>query len=568
MLGRAAPAYLIVFIGLCLPGLAEAQQQPPIPSTIAPGSVEREINGPREPMPVPAEQPLTLQLERQAPPENATTLTFTLHSIRVDGASALSSDALIAPYTDLVGKTVTVQQVYQIATDMTVRYRKAGYVLSSVIVPPQTIADGSVTLLATEGFLSAVSIEGDTGHRSDLLDTMRRKVLSERPLRNATLERFLLLLNDLPGTTAQGVLKPSTTVPGGAELVVRLHSSPLSGSLSASNRGSSLQGPVQAQAALSANNLFGTFDNTSLEYLQAGSARELRFYSLSHRERLTASGLDVSAYGSHSKSDTALGAEFQSNNLQTDNTQARLELSYPLLRTRASNLYLHAAFTYSDGETDSLTGLLNHDILAAFRLGLNFDISDTIGGVNLFDVEVSRGFNIFGASSYGEPLASRPGGRPDFSKATVNVARLQALGGPFSLLFAINGQAAFSKVLIAEEFAYGGEYFGRAYDASELVGDSGVAAKLELRYSLEFANGFGVTLYGFGEDGKVWRRITTDINTPEEDSAVSVGGGMRFSVTRFLSGYVEVAKPTNHIIAAAGDQRTRVFGGLQFNFSL
>ena len=122
-------------------------------------------------------------------------------------------------------------------------------------------------------------------------------------------------------------------------------------------------------------------------------------------------------------------------------------------------------------------------------------------------------------------------------------------------------------MLINEEFAYGGEYFGRAYDASELVGDSGVAAKAELRYTLELPRGFGLTFYGFGEDGFVWRRITTDITTPDQDHAVSVGGGMRYSLTHFLSGYVEYAKPIHHVIQVYGDERSRVFAGLQFNFS-
>jgi hypothetical protein len=31
---------------------------------------------------------------------------------------------------------------------------------------------------------------------------------------------------------------------------------------------------------------------------------------------------------------------------------------------------------------------------------------------------------------------------------------------------------------------------------------------------------------------------------------------------------VEVAKPTNHIVAAEGNESTRVFGGLQFSFAL
>lgn len=565
MMGRAA--WMLFIVGLTAASLSRAQQAPAIPSTVIPGSIEREQNRPREPQAVEPGQPLTLKLEQPAAPANAAQLTLTLQSLEVANAKAISSSELIAPYRDWVGKTITVQKLYQIAAEMTVRYRKADLVLSSVIVPQQNIEGGRVRLQAVEGYIAKVSIEGDAGRRPGLLKSMQNVVLSDRPLHSATLERFLLLLNDLPGVTAQGILQSSARTPGASDLVVRLRETEVSGSVAVNNRGSALQGPVQIQTGLNLNSLFGTFDNTSLQYLQAGRGDELRYYYLSHSERLTASGLEVTGNASHSSSDTALGAQLAANNLQTDNTMGRLEASMPLHRGRAGNLYAHVALTYSDSKTDALSTLLNHDIIAAFRAGLNFDVRDSAAGVNILDVEFSKGFNAMGASRYGDPLASRPGGRPDFSKVTANLARLQSLGGPFSLLLAVNGQYGFDKMLVNEEFAYGGEYFGRAYDASELVGDSGVAFKAELRYTLELPRGFGLTLYGFGEDGFVWRRITTDIATPAEDHAVSLGGGVRYSLTHWLSGYVEYAKPIHHVIQVYGDERSRVFAGLQFNFA-
>jgi hemolysin activation/secretion protein len=565
MNGRVAWALIIV--GLTVASLSRAQQPPPIPSTVAPGSIEREQNHPREPQAVEPGQPLTLKLEQSAPPANASQLTFTLQSLEVVNSKAFSSGDLVASYRNLVGQTISVQKLYEIAAEMTVRYRKADFVLSTVIVPQQTIDGGHAQLQAVEGYVAKISIEGDTRRRPGLLQSMQKPVLNDHPLRSATLERFLLLLNDLPGITAQGILQPSAATPGASDLLVRMQQMTVSGTVAVNNRGSALQGPVQFQTGLSSNSQFGSFDDTSLQYLQAGRGSELRYYSLSHSERLTATGLEVTGNASHSRSDTALGEALASNNLQTDNTVGRLEASMPLRRSRVSNLYVHAALTYSDSETDAIGARLNHDIISAFRVGASVDLRDAAAGVNVVDMEFSKGFNAMGASRYGDPLASRPGGRPDFSKLTANLARLQSLGVPFSLLLAVNGQYAFDKVLINEEFAYGGEYFGRAYDASELVGDSGVAVKAELRYTLELPRGFTFTFYGFGEDGFVWRRITTDITAPDVDHAVSVGGGARYSLTHWLSGYVEYAKPVHHVVQVYGDERSRVFAGLQFNFS-
>jgi hypothetical protein len=47
---------------------------------------------------------------------------------------------------------------------------------------------------------------------------------------------------------------------------------------------------------------------------------------------------------------------------------------------------------------------------------------------------------------------------------------------------------------------------------------------------------------------------------------LSAGGGLRLTFGRHVSGYVEVAQPINHIVAAEGNQDTRIFGGLKVIF--
>src|ERR1700722_10548653 len=97
--------------------------------------------------------------------------------------------------------------VYQVGSERSARYGDAVYILSSVVVPQQRISGGRVTLQAVEGYVSNVRIEGDTGRRGGLLEKMRQGVIQDRPLRNSTLERFMLLLNDLTGMSAQAVLQ-------------------------------------------------------------------------------------------------------------------------------------------------------------------------------------------------------------------------------------------------------------------------------------------------------------------------------------------------------------------------
>jgi hemolysin activation/secretion protein len=545
-----------------LPLVGLAQQRPSLPSTVQPGAIERERQAARLPIVAPPPPAPIAPLPEQQAPADAAELTFVLRTLEVEGATAIGEAQLTAPYTSRVGTTITVQNVYSIANAMTVRYRNAGYILSQVIVPPQTITDGHVRLQVVEGYVAQVRFQGYQA-RTAMLEHMAARVTAERPLRNTTLERFGLLLNDLPGVTTQTVLKPAD-IPGAADLVVTMRLAEVGGSLGGSNRGSRLEGPYRYQAALDGDSLLGLYESTSVQVVAASPATELRLYSGSHTERLTAGGLDLTVSGSRSEANPALAGELAQLNLATDTTQIAAALSYPLIRTRARNLSVHGSITYNDSVSASSGLALTEDRISALRAGLTADYLDAWGGVSTAQLEIARGLHIFGASSSGDPLASRPGADPTFTKATLYLARLQGLGGGFSVLLALNGQYGFERLLVPEEFAYGGETFGRAYDPSELVGDSGAAGKLELRYTVERFGRFGATFYAFGEDGWVWQRPYGD-SAPYTTSARSAGGGLRLTVSRWLTGYVELAKPVNHIVAALGNQDVRIFGGLQIS---
>lgn len=560
----------IALLAACVvPVCGTAQTVPPLPSTAQPGAIEREHA--RQPEPRAPEQlgrPVEAPAPLQPPPPGAESKTFSLASIEISGNTVIPTASLLAPYSSLRGTTLSVARIYSIAAELTAAYRNRGFILSSVVVPPQDLQDGRVKLVAVEGYLAAVKFTGTT-HRPGMLESVRRALLGEKPLRAKTLERQLLLLNDLPGLVAQGFLAPAASQSGAAELTIRLEQRHLAVGAAGSNRGSRLQGPYQYGANIGLQSVLGLDEVTGLDYLQASDASELRYYAASHKERLTASGLDLDMFASRSDSTPDLGTQLTQLNLATDTRLARLGLSYPLIRTRAVNFSIHGALSYEDARSDIPGFTLSRDRISAVRLGVTLDHVDEAAGVNRGELEFSRGLDIFGASQFGDPLASRLGGRPEFSKLTTYLARLQSLGHSFSALLAFTGQYAMNRPLAPEEFSFGGEYFGRAYDPSELVGASGVAGKLEIRYTLDQPNGLSLTPYAFAEQGYVWQRLdASEVGLPRTDHATSVGGGLRMGISRWVTGYVEVAKPTNHVVAAEGNQKARVFGGLATSLSV
>jgi hemolysin activation/secretion protein len=95
-------------------------------------------------------------------------------------------------------------------------------------LPAQDIANGTVKLDIQEGRLGMVSMEPAKNVRLDE-DVVRRFIDGLVPgavIREAEIERSLLLLTDLPGITVRSVLRAGAQ-PGTADLVVRVSESAL-----------------------------------------------------------------------------------------------------------------------------------------------------------------------------------------------------------------------------------------------------------------------------------------------------------------------------------------------------
>jgi len=544
-----------------------AVAQVAVPSTAQPGSVERQLAFPPEPQPLPG-RTAPAPIGTAAPiPAGAADIRFKLTDVDVKGARSLSSADWRAVYASYIGKEVTLAQVYGFANAITAIYRSHGYLLCVVVVPAQSVDNGQVTLRAVEGYLSNVEFRGYEGIRKGLFEGLRERLMGDRPLRTATLERVLLLLNDLSGIRAQSILRPAASEEGAADLVITLERHWVAASLGGNNRGAVVQGPTQYNAGLTINSPFGTLDSTAFQYVAAAPSSRLELYQFSHTERLTSNGLDLSLSGIHSESSPNLGIDYSAFNFATNTTQAQATLSYPFLRTRTDTVQGHLSLTYEDDSSKVLGTFISQDHISAVRGGLRWDLLDGFDGVNLVDLTVARGVHFLGSSQPDNILASRADGQPDFTKGNLYLARLQSLGGPFSLLVAGEGQYSFNRLLEAEEFAFGGEPFGRAYDPSEIVGDSGIAGKAELRWTYESHYGFATTLYGFGDRGGVWRRnLPFEAGIPESEFASSAGGGLRFSIGSWVTGYVEYAVPLDHVVAALGDMSSRVFAGGEILF--
>lgn len=557
-------------VGIMLAGIGSTFGQG-LPGPVAPGRIEQQF----QPLPQPqATQPSVLPEvpEGAAAPAGAENVHFVLRGITLDGVTVYPADAFTALYGDWLGKDITLAQIFTLATEITARYRNDGYILSQALVPAQKIADGTVRLRVVEGFIDRVIVDGaDYGKSKSLIDGYGRKITLSRPLRAADLERYLLLMNDLPGVTARGFLQTSPGTPGAADLSVVLEEKRVGGYAGFDDRGSHFVGPYLGQAGGNLNNLFGRYDRTDLRVIAAAQLRELQYVEIDHSEQLDTEGtqLRVTAYRSHSKP----GGTLNSQNLDELNYAGTIAVSHPFIRSRSQNFSVRGSFDVINTDVEQNGAAFNSDHLRVIRAGGSYDFADTLAwrpAINFAAVEFSHGLDIFGSSQPGSILLSRPQATPDFTKVTIDASRQQPLTDKLGLLLAATGQYAANSLLSYEQFGFGGARFGRGYDPSQLLGDSGIAGKIELQYT----ESPGLTwletcqLYTFYDAGRVFDRGAGESGQSPRRSATSTGVGLRSNVTEWASGFIEFAQQLTSSAANPGESGngSRLFFGIMTRF--
>ena len=238
-------SYFLWALGLVPFGTVSAQStdSPSIPPGTGSGQIEQHFEDVftppvSSPTPVFDDKQLTL-------PDNAEELSLKLSSVTAEGSTVYAKDELARLYEDRVGQEIALAEVFRIADKITAKYRSDGYILSRAIVPPQTIEDGTVRIKIIEGFINEVRIEGEFSERQPLLNAYADKITSSRPLSIKDLERYLLLIRDLPGIKSEATITPAQSIPGASDLVIFIKYKKADGFVRLDNRGSKFNGPAQ-----------------------------------------------------------------------------------------------------------------------------------------------------------------------------------------------------------------------------------------------------------------------------------------------------------------------------------
>lgn len=444
--------------------------------------------------------------------------TITVTRFTISGETAIDETTLQAEIADLIGKSLTMNDIFAAADRLTAYYRANGYGLASVVVPAQRVAGGVVNLEVIEGRIGQVRVEGS--HSYDFGRLEAYSLQKEGDLyRSAAMERTMLLLNDIPGLDAKAVIQPGAEF-GASDVVLRVDEDRREYRVTLDNYGREELGEVRLLGEADFNNPFGIGDQFAVDLMVTQDGL-LSYGSLAYNFPLASNGSRLAISANYADYEVG-GADFALLGISGDTTNFRIDYSYPWLRSRSDNLLLTAGVSRNEAETLLFNGTVpfNQTELTLLEAGLFWNaIYANNGSLSVFTL-------FSGNFKSRKPTALDP--QTDAQKAKLRVDASYTL--PFGRwAFTSRAAAVYSPdpLVDTQKYSLGGPFSVRGYAPAEVRGDKGLELSLEVQRYFPLWSGARGAASVFVDGGMVNRYPLSATPTDDEDSLASAGLGFR-----------------------------------------
>lgn len=472
--------------------------------------------------PAPVAKPAPTQIQVAAPDQQ-----YPIAEIAIEGATIYPPTVLNGFFAGL-GATPTGAALGEAAQALLDRYRSDGYIFTTV-TPGYDTATRRLTIRVVEAHIAELKLDGDIGPASDQVRRFLGHLVQSGPINQASLERWLLLTQDMPGITVRAVLQPSDTEPGALTLVAKLERKAFDLLISASNRGARTLGPEGALLVVAGNSFTSLGERTEFALLRSINGTQI-FGQTASEFYLGASGLKLRLQAGSGTTDPSGTLRVLGYHAVT--TTAGLALSYPVIRSRQLSWALGMTLDALESHTVNQAvgpALVGRDNLRVVRLLSDYSRSDIWLGdarpaASSFALRLSQGAPVLGGTRNGDPLAARAGERVGFTKIGFEASRNQSLlhfseASSIALQTTVAGQFSRDVLPPAEKYFLGGDRLARGYYAGEVTGDNALAAAAELQLNSSWTTGMfggqhtiGIQYFTFFDWGETWENQAVDAN--------------------------------------------------------
>lgn len=509
-----------------------------------------------EPAPAPTlneDYNLTIQNpERSAVARSVDEVEFSVQKIAVQGAEHLDTEQVRAIFAPLEGQTIRLPQLREAAIRLETIYHDRGWFLARVFIPPQRVVEGMLEVRVVEGYIGSALVTAPNRASERLGDLALASVVGKTMPTLSDLENPLQRLNDVPGLSASGVLRPGATL-GSTEMLIVLARPAASLRAVVSNTSSRELGPMTYGLAATVAQPFGRPGSLDLFALAAGEGlRELQSGGFRLAMPVNNGRLVLSLGGliARGRPGGLIGSLAIHSGLESLN----IRLSGSLFPQRMLRLHWEAGLTMTRSRVDALGDLLSYDRSTVAELSLTAERREWLGGDLSVTISLARGLTVLGANSADARLSSVAGFNPQFTRFAWSARRVQRLTGKLSATVEVQGQVTGSTLVSGEQIGFGGATIGRAFDPSVASGDRGIGGIGELQLALpvlSYGPLSGVQVYAFTDYARV-----VQARNGAGLSIGSIGGGLRFDLFRHTALDMQLARAVLGT-SLAGDRSTR-----------
>lgn len=443
-----------------------------------------------KPLPLPDLAPSAAQAAVAASSERTPVDGFEVH-----GMTRFTEAELAAVLKAYTGRTLNTADIHAAANELMRHYRKAGYMLAKVFIPPQKFTR-IVRFDVFEGHLESNGIEvlsrGELVRAEAVQSTLDHHLYADQPLKRQDLERALLLADDLPGTRVSGIIYPGEEV-GSARLRAVMSDEPrLAGNIDFDNFNNRQLGQERIGTTLYLNSPSGVGDQVVTRLVTSGTRSNYAY--LTYLRPVGGAGTRLGASIDYFSYDADMLRD--QGEISGHASDARLYVTYPLIRSRYTNLTLRTDLSHyrildqSRIEPPPIPLAVNPFARSERRLNmLQISLSgdethDFLpNGTTLFEASAGMGnLDIMGDANFKAYDRARLNSEGDFALFNYRLQRLQHLSGPWSLYGSLHGQFASKRLDSSQRFYLGGAISQAGYPIGEASGDTGFETHLELRH--------------------------------------------------------------------------------------
>ncbi|WP_225010311.1 ShlB/FhaC/HecB family hemolysin secretion/activation protein [Novosphingobium percolationis] len=500
---------------------------------------------------------------------------FTVDSIEVVGATALSADEIEGIVYRYTGEGRTAADIEAARKALQDAYAAKGYEAAVVDIPAQDEAyarAGIVQIRVSEAPVGEVRIAGAKHHSTDALRGQLPAIQPGKPLNLRALQTELVQANRIPDRQVQPSFRPSKTE-GAIDVELKVKDQlPFHGSVELGNDNSPNTHPLRLAASARYTNLWGAGHTVSASYIVTPQDRkQTEVISGSYNAPILGSPWSLVLFGYKSNSNIAAlgGTQVLGNGWQVG-----ARAIYRLSGERVDQSF-SIGLDYKDFKQDIVIAskVANKAPIRYIPAVLGYSWSYA-GDKSQFDVNLNATFGLrvvkrlectdlagSTCTSVEDQFTIKDyNARENFTHVNADISATRLIADDVSLIVKLAGQYADSHLVSNEQFGIGGESTVRGYFQSQAVGDRGIAATLQVdgpslaTYLPDFVGELRPFVFF---DSGIASLIDPLVNQESTFRLASIGGGIRYRLFKHLSGGVTVGVPLlTNTTTRAGDTAT------------